>query len=186
MQHFSCCIKAHVGNFPLFFFPLPASIERKFVVLTCICCMQAPQYSLSAKQQPSRSELMSLGDTLITAADDYNMLDDMILSDDPHMDGHHMGHRHKCLFRQTYRWLCHHKDVIRMALVVELILCAVFAAVHVVWSCCVNTESSGDAESNLKAPLIESASAYTTADEKMIISPLWAHVMDSKSGVSPV
>lgn len=151
--------------------------------------MQAPKYSMSAKQQPSRSELMSLGDALVTAADDYSMLGDMILLDDLHMDGHHMGPGHKCLFRQTYRWLCHHKDVIRMALVVELILCAVFAAVHLVWSCCVNTESNtegAESDSDLKAPLIESASAYTSADERMIISPLWAHVIDSKSGVSPV
>ncbi|KAL0049626.1 hypothetical protein WJX82_006235 [Trebouxia sp. C0006] len=45
-------------------------------------------------------------------------------------------------------------------------------------------EGSSDAE--LKAPLIESASAYAPADERVIISPLWAHVIDSKSGVSLV
>jgi len=75
-----------------------------------------------------------------------------------------------------------------MALFVELVLCAMFAIVHMVWSCCVKTQSSGEdsSEAELKAPLIESASAYTQADERVIISPLWAHVMDSKSGISLV
>ena len=130
---------------------------------------------------------------MVSAANDFNMLNDMLPSEDPHMvghpmGGHHMGHKHKCLFRQTYRWLCRHKEVIKMALVVELVLCAMFAAIHIVWSCCVKSQSSDDLESpsDLMAPLIESASAYTPDDQKMIVSPLWAHVMDSKSGVSVV
>ena len=104
------------------------------------------------------------------------------------MGHHHMGHGHKCLFRQTYRWLCHHREVIRMALVIELVLCAMFAAAHLVWSCCLKTQSSDgvDIDSDLKAPLIESASSYTPADQKLTVSPLWAQVMQSKSDISLV
>ena len=125
---------------------------------------------------------------MISAANDYSMIDDVIPSEGFHMGHHHMGPGHKCLLRQTYRWLCHHREVIRMALVIELVLCAMFAAVHLVWSCCLKTQSSDDveADSDLKAPLIESASSYTPADQKLTISPLWAHVMESKSGLSLV
>ena len=125
---------------------------------------------------------------MVSAANDYGMLDDMIPSPGSHMGSHHMGPGHKCLFRQTYRWLCQHREVIRMALVIELVLCAMFAAVHLVWSCCLKAQSSDDVESDsdLKAPLIESASAYTPADQKLIISPLWAKVIGSKSDISLV
>ena len=121
---------------------------------------------------------------------DYSMLDDMIAAEEAHMSHHHMGSGHRCLLRQTYRWLCQHREVIRTALVIELVLCAIFAAVHLVWSCCLKPQSSGDIDvesgSALKAPLIESASAYTSADQQMIISPLWARVMSSEPGVSLV
>ena len=131
-----------------------------------------------------------LGDGILSegSANDYNMLGDAILSEGSNMGHHHMGPGHKCLFRQTYRWLCHHREVIRMALVIELVLCAMFAAAHVVWSCCLKAQSSDDveADSDLKAPLIESASSYNLADQKSTISPLWAHVMESKSGISQV
>lgn len=75
-----------------------------------------------------------------------------------------------------------------MALVVELMLCAMFASVHLVWSSCLKAQSSqeGSSDAELKAPLIESASAYAPADERVIISPLWAHVIDSKSEISLV
>ncbi len=75
-----------------------------------------------------------------------------------------------------------------MALVVELVLCALFATVHLMWSCWLKAHSSeGDSsDAELKAPLIESASAYAPADERIIISPLWAHVIDSKPGISLV
>lgn len=122
---------------------------------------------------------------MISAAMDYGMLDDMISADEAHMGRHHMGPGHKCLFRKTYKWLCQHRDVIRTALVIELVLCAMFAAVHLVWSCCSKPQSSDDShvglDSDLKAPLIESASSYMSADEKMTISPLWAHVVCSES-----
>jgi len=108
--------------------------------------------------------------------------------DHGHMYHHHMGHGHSCFIRQTYRWLCHHKELIRMALVVELVLCALFVTVHLMWSCCLKAQSSEEdsSDAELKAPLIESASAYAPADERVIISPLWAHVIDSKSGISLV
>jgi hypothetical protein len=75
-----------------------------------------------------------------------------------------------------------------MALVVELVLCALFVTVHLMWSCCLKAQSSEEdsSDAELKAPLIESASAYAPADERVIISPLWAHVIDSKSGISLV
>lgn len=75
-----------------------------------------------------------------------------------------------------------------MALVVEVVLCALFASVHLMWSCCLKAQCSeeGSSDTELKAPLIESAAAYAPADERVIISPLWAHVIDSKSGVSLV
>lgn len=126
---------------------------------------------------------------MISAAMDYGMLDDMISAEEAHMGRHHMGAGHKCLFRKTYKWLCQHRDVIRTALVIELALCAMFAAVHLVWSCCCKPQSSDDvrveSNSDLKAPLIESASAYTSADQKMTISPLWARIC-SEPRVSPV
>lgn len=129
-------------------------------------------------------------DSMTSVAMDFGMLDDIISKESGHMGSHHMAPGHKCLFRQMYNWLCHHRDVIRMALVIELMLCAMFAAGHLVWSCCLKPQSSGDidveSDSDLKAPLIESASAYTSADQKMIISPLWAHVMESQSSVSLV
>ena len=136
---------------------------------------------------------MPLRDSMISAAADYNMLDDMIPSDGTHMPALHMGHRHmgfrhKCLYRQVYRWLCHHKESIRTALIIELILCTLFAATHLIWSCCLKTRSLEGLESDagLKAPLIESAAYYTADDHKTVISPLWAHVMGSKSEVSVV
>ena len=69
---------------------------------------------------------------------------------------------------------------------VEVLFCVLFVIVHMTWSCCLKTQSSEEASSNaeLKAPLIESASAYMPADDRVIISPLWAHVMNSKSEVS--
>ena len=149
-------------------------------LILCICCMQAPEYS--------GSELMPMTDSIVSAANDYSMVDDVIPSGGSHMGHHRMGHGQKCLFRQTYKWLCHHREVIRTALVIELVLCAMFAAAHLVRSCCLKTQSSNDveADSDLQAPLIESASSYTSADQKLIISPLWARVMESKSGVALV
>ena len=127
---------------------------------------------------------------MISAASDYAMIDvdESSAHDSHHTSHHHMGPRHKCFIRQTYRWLCHHKELIRVALVVELVLCAVFGMVHLVWSCCITSQQQNedDSPSDLKAPLIESASAYAPQDERMIISPLWAHVMDSKSNASLV
>ena len=148
----------------------------------------------------SAQDLTPLRDSMISAASDYAMTDssESLPSDSHyishghmdhgHMSHHHMGHGHSCFIRQTYRWLCHHKEIIRMALVVELVLCALFASVHLMWSCCLKTQSSEEdsSDAELKAPLIESASAYAPADELVIISPLWAHVIDSKSGISLV
>lgn len=156
--------------------------DKAFIagLMLCACCLQAPEYS--------GSELMPMRQSLMSAANDYSMIDDVIPSEGSHMGHHHMGPGHKCLLRQTYRWLCHHREVIRVALVIELVLCAMFAAAHLVWSCCLKTHSSDDieADSDLKAPLIESASSYTPADQKLTISPLWAQVMESKSGLSLV
>ena len=146
----------------------------------CVCCLQAPDYSAS--------ELMPLRDSMMSTADDYNMIDGMMPSGGSHMGHRHMDPGHNCLYRQTYRWLCHHREVIRMALVMELVLCAMFAAAHLIWSCCLKAQSSDDAEadSDLKAPLIESASSYIPDDQKLTISPLWAHVMKSQSGTCQV
>ncbi len=147
----------------------------------------------------SAQDLAPLRDGMISAASDDAMVEasDSSPSDSRHTShrhgdhghmGHgHMGHGHSFI-RQTYRWLCHHKELIRMAVVVELLLCALFASVHLMWSCCLKAQSSeeGSSDAELKAPLIESASAYAPADERVIISPLWAHVIDSKSGISLV
>lgn len=144
----------------------------------CVCCLQAPDYS--------GTELTLLRDSTMSMADDYSMIDDTITSGGSHMGHHHMDPGHKCLYRQTYRWLCHHREVIRMALVIELVLCAMFAAAHLIWSCCLKAQSSDEveADSDLKAPLIESASSYIPADQKLTVSPLWAHVMKSQSGAA--
>lgn len=142
-----------------------------------VCCLQAPDYSAS--------ELMP---STVSMVEDYDMIDDMLPSGGSHMGHHHMDPGHNCLYRQTYRWLCHHREVIRMALVIELVLCAMFAAAHLIWSCCLKAQSSDDveADSDLKAPLIESASSYIPDDQKLTISPLWAHVMKSQSGTCQV
>lgn len=92
-----------------------------------------------------------------------------------HMGHHHAGHR--CLVQKTYRWLCHHKAIIQLALAVELSLCAVFGIVHLVWCFLAPAQpEEEDVESDLKAPLIEHASAYHQ-EGQTTISPLWAHVM---------
>lgn len=122
---------------------------------------------------------------MMSTADDYDMIDDMLPSGGSHMG--HMDPGHKCLYRQAYRWLCHHREVIRTALVIELVLCAMFAAAHLIWSCCLKTQSAqADSDLDLKAPLIESASSYIPDDQKLTISPLWAHVMQSQSGTCQV
>lgn len=161
--------------------------------------LAAPEFNGMALKG-SAQDLAPLRNSMISAASDYAMIDspESLPSDSHHisrghmdhghMGHHHMGHAHSCFIRQTYRWLCHHKELIRMALVVELVLCALFASLHLMWSCCLKAQSSEEdsSDAELKAPLIESASAYAPADERIIISPLWAHVIDSKSGISLV
>ncbi|DBA86607.1 TPA: hypothetical protein ACH3X1_005076 [Trebouxia sp. C0004] len=146
--------------------------------------LAAPEFNGMALKG-SAQDLAPLRDSMISAASDYAMIDssESLPSDSGHishrhmdhghMGHHHMGHGHSCFIRQTYRWLCHHKDLIRMALVVELVLCALFACVHLMWSCCLKAQSleEGSSDAELKAPLIESASAYAPADERIIISP---------------
>ena len=141
----------------------------------------------------SAAELAPLRDSMVSASSDYAMDESFLPSASYHMGHGHMGlhpmsHRHRCLIEQTFRWLCAHREVIRTALMVEVMLCVLFAAVHMIWSCCLKTQSSEQGSSNpeLKAPLIESASAYMPAEDRVIISPLWAHVMNSKSEVSLV
>lgn len=160
--------------------------------------LAAPEFNNMAVKG-SAQDLAPLRDSMISASSDYATVDlaEPLSSGSHHMGhhghhmghhGHHMGHGHKCLIRQTYRWLCHHKEFIRMALVIELVLCLLFGIVHMVWSCCLKAQilEECSSESELKTPLIESAAAYAPADERVIISPLWSHVIDSKSGISLV
>lgn len=72
-----------------------------------------------------------------------------------------------------------------MALVVELVLCAVFGAMHLVWSLLAREAEPETDDSDLKKPLIEHAAAYGQ-DGQVTISPLWARVMDTRSAASVV
>lgn len=121
--------------------------------------------------KPSGTDLGPLRDSMISAASEYAMID---ADESSKHSQHHMHH--------------HHGQLIRTALVVELVLCFLFGIVHLVWSCCLKSHfaDEDDAPSDLKAPLIKSAKDYPPQDGRVIISPLWAHVMESNSQFAPV
>lgn len=133
-------------------------------------------------------DLAAMRDSMTAATADSAQVDSFPASHHHHdyHHRHHMGHhKHRCLMQRTYRWLCHHKGFIQMALAVELTLCAVFGIVHLVWSLLASRVESVVEDSDLKQPLIEHAADYHQ-EGQIIISPLWAHVMDPKSAVSVV
>ena len=152
--------------------------------------LQAPEYGEFMSKELAADDLAAMRDSMISATADA-AVEESFSSHHPdhehmHHMGHHMGHhKHRCLMQRTYRWLCHHKGFIQMALAVELVLCAVFGIVHLAWSCLAHEVGPDDSESDLKKPLIEHASDYH-AEGQITISPLWAHVMDSKSAASVV
>ena len=152
--------------------------------------LQAPEYGKFMSQDLAADDLAALRDSMTSAAADAAVVDSFSPRHHGHVHhmGHHMGHhKHRCFMQKVYRWLCLHKGFIQMALAVELVLCAVFGIVHLAWSCLARGANSelDDSEEALKKPLIEHASAYHP-EGHITISPLWAHVMDSKSAVSVV
>lgn len=145
----------------------------------------APEYGEFMSKDLAADDLAALRDSMTAATADAAVVDSFPSRHHDH-HRHHMGHhKHRCLMQRTYRWLCHHKGFIQMALVVELVLCAVFGAVHLVWSLLAREAEPETDDSDLKKPLIEHAAAYGQ-DGQVTISPLWAHVMDTRSAASVV
>ena len=119
----------------------------------------------------SVAELAPLRDSMVSASSDCAIGDSSLPSASHHMGHgqmglHPMSHRHSCLIKQTFRWLCVHRELIRTALVVEVLFCVLCAIVHMMWSCCLKTQEEGSSNAELKAPLTESASAYMPADDR--------------------